>query len=258
MSTKHDRPDFRALLISLCGRGHDPRRIFDAFCRFAACALACETREAEYLEEAKRWSKPELELFSNAFAVLVVEMETRPFEDLLGPFYMEFALSKSGASRGGEFHTPQAICQLMAQMTAAPDSFPADGPITVCEPCCGSGAMILALAQSVTPEIRRRLRVTAIDINATACHMTFINTTLWGVPCRVIHGNALWLDRECWGAWTNIHHICPWLPLALRLTTPEAKTQGLPPAPVEIAAVTRAVTQSGQLDFFGSIVEEVA
>ena len=33
--------------------GTDTRRIFDVFVRFAACAVAAQLREAEYLEEAQ-------------------------------------------------------------------------------------------------------------------------------------------------------------------------------------------------------------
>jgi methylase of polypeptide subunit release factors len=81
---------------------------------------------------------------------------------------------------------------MMAQMLVGDMStLPAEGPITLCEPACGAGAMILSFAQACSPEARQRLRVTAIDINRTACDMTFINTTLWGIPTRVIHGNTL-------------------------------------------------------------------
>jgi hypothetical protein len=139
-------------------------------------------------------------------------MEGRPFEDVLGGYYMEFALSHKGQQWNGEFHTPKAICDLMAQITLGDvKSLPKDRPITVCEPACGAGAMILSLGQACPPEARRRLRVTAIDISRTACDMTFVNTTLWGIPTRVIHGNSLSL--ECWAAWSNIHWIMPWLSL---------------------------------------------
>jgi methylase of polypeptide subunit release factors len=70
----------------------------------------------------------------------------------------------------------------MARMTLGDvASLPAEGPITVCEPACGAGAMILSFAEACPPDVRRRLRVTAIDISRTACDMAFINTTLWGV-----------------------------------------------------------------------------
>ena len=236
MSTRKPQPsDFRKILESLSHR-NDTRRVFDAFTRFAACALAAETRETEYLEEVKRWEKEDMEVFGQALGALVAEMETRPFEDILGAHYMEFALSHKGQQWNGEFHTPKAICDLMARLTLGDmESIPADGPITVCEPACGAGAMILSLRQACSPEVRRRLRVTAIDINRTACDMAFINTTLWGIPTRIIHGNSL--STEYWAAWSNIHYLMPWLPLAMRIPTTEANEQGQPPKPAEVERI---------------------
>jgi len=56
--TKSDPTDFRKFLGSI-SRQNDLRRTFDAFVRLAACTLAAQTRESEYLEEAKRWEKPD-------------------------------------------------------------------------------------------------------------------------------------------------------------------------------------------------------
>ena len=84
MSTRKSQPsDFRKILESI-SRKHDSRKVFDAFVRFAACALAAQTREPKYLEEAKRWERQNLDLFGNALGALVLEMEGRPFEDVLG------------------------------------------------------------------------------------------------------------------------------------------------------------------------------
>jgi hypothetical protein len=55
------------------------------------------------------------------------------------------------------------------------------------------------------------------------------------IPTRVIHGNSLSL--ECWAAWSNIHYIAPWLPLALRPQAPEAAEQGQPPKPAEVECI---------------------
>jgi type I restriction-modification system DNA methylase subunit len=231
--------DFRKILERLSHR-HDTRRIFDAFVRFAACALAAQTREAEYLEEAKHWDKADLETFAEALGALVTEMETKPFEDVIGGYYMEFALSSKGQQWNGEYHTPKPICDLMAQITMG-DTFPAEGPIILCEPACGAGAMILSVGQACSPEARRRLRVTAIDINRTACNMAFINTTLWGIPTRIIHGNTL--SDQYWAAWSNIHHLAPWLPLALRAQIPEATEQGQPPKPAELERIWVSLAQ---------------
>ena len=126
-------------------------------------------------------------------------------------------------------------------MVIDPESLPAEGPITVCEPACGAGAMILAIAEVCPPEARRRLRVTAIDINRTACDMAFINTSLWGVPTRVLHGDSL--ANKYWAAWSNIHYIAPWLPLAMRPQAPEAAEQGQPPKPAEVERIQVALGQ---------------
>ena len=246
MSARKPPPvgDFRKLLERLSHR-HDTRRIFDAFVCFAACAVATQTREAEYLEEAKRWDNAELEIFAEAFGTLVNEMESQPFTDLIGGYYMEFALSTKGQQWNGEFHTSKPISDLMAQMTLGDiESLPAEQLINVCEPACGAGAMILSVGQMCPPAVRRRLRVTAIDINRTACDMAFLNTTLWGIPTRVIHGNTL--SGEYWAAWSNIHYIAPWLPYALRKETPEAMAQGQPPTPME---VERIQVTLGQQEF---------
>lgn len=233
--------DFRKILERISHR-HDTRRVFDAFTRFAACALAAQTREAEYLEEVKLWEKADMDLFAEALGALVLEMESKPFEDVLGGHYMEFALSTKGQQWHGEFHTPKHICDLMAQMVIGDtEALPAEGIITVCEPACGAGAMILSLGEACSPEVRRRLRVTAIDISRTACDMAFINTTLWGIPTRVIHGNSL--SNEYWSAWSNIHYIAPWLPLALRSQTTEATEQGQPPKPAEVERIKVSLGQ---------------
>ena len=172
----------------------------------AACALAHGTREAEYLDEAKRWDRNELETFSHALAALVMEMESRPFTDLLGGHYMDLALSHKGQQWGGEFHTPQPVCELMARIIAGDVAPPeGDGPITLCEPTCGAGAMILAYAHALPPEARPRLRVTAIDLSRVACNMCFINTTLWGIPTEVIHGDTL--RMTFFATWRNVHWI---------------------------------------------------
>jgi hypothetical protein len=71
--------------------------------------------------------------------------------------------------------------------------------------------------------------------------MAFVNTTLWGIPTRVFHGNTL--SQEYWAAWSNIHYIAPWLPLAMRSQAPEAMEQGQPPKPVEVERIKTSLTQ---------------
>jgi hypothetical protein len=238
---------FESILGTLA-HTHDLHKVFPAFLKLTACTLACQTREEEYLDEAKYWKKENLKTFAQAMAALILQMEKAPFTDLLGTYYMNLVISKGAQQHNGEFHTPQEICRLIGGMLTDSDALPESGPITICEPACGSGAMILALAEQYGPANIRRLRVTAIDINRMACDMCFINTTLWGIPTHVIHGDSLCLKFKA--SWKNIHWIAPFLlpgihapedAVAAAAAMPSG--QGAPPSPEETAAIRTALGQ---------------
>ena len=179
------------------------REFFRAFCLLAACALSTGKREEEYLAEARRWSRPELDEFARLLGVFVQEAEATPLTDLLGPTYM--ARGGRWQQLGGEFYTPQSVADCMAQMTVSKEDVARHAaerrPCHIMEPACGSGGMVLAVAK-VFAERRLWMRVTAIDISRTAVDMTFIQTTLHGIPARVVHGNSL--SGECWGVFRNL------------------------------------------------------
>ena len=171
--------------------------VFSAFVKMSACALSCGLREEEYMDEAKKWTKAELQTFSEALGSLTLEMEALPFTDLLGNLYME-TLGK-GQSRGGEFHTPQSICEMIGAICG--DELPKEGPIRVGEPACGAGAMILGFAARIPKADIPRLRVDAWDISKVSCDMCYINTTLWNIPTIVTHADTL--AMKGWGRWCN-------------------------------------------------------
>lgn len=186
-----------AKILNQIGHNRMQSEVFASFARMAACCLAAGLREEDYLEEAKRWKREELSLFSQALGALINEMEEHPFRDRLGSIYME--MLGGNAARGGEFHTPAEVCELMANLIR--DPLPPEGPIRLAEPACGSGAQILAFAKSIPAKDLSRLRVQAVDISRVACDLCLINTTLWNIPTVVIHGNTLSLEQ--WGAWAN-------------------------------------------------------
>jgi methylase of polypeptide subunit release factors len=195
---------FQKLLERISNKtGHGGGEVFSSFLTLAACALSQGQREEMYLNEAKRWKREHLDLFSHALGQLILEMEAQPYTDLLGETYMELRGSKQ---LGGEFYTPQPICRLMAKMLL-PDN-PDDQPFTVHETACGSGRMILAVAQTYAEDFNlppTLLRVQAWDLSRSAVLMTHINTTLWGIPCTTIHGDTLGL--EVFDSFQNIHTL---------------------------------------------------
>lgn len=92
----------------------------------------------------------------------------------------------------------------MAMITVDAKSVIATGkPITVSDPACGAGGMILALAEQFAPNHVDLLRVTIQDLNPVATDMGYINMTLWGIPSAIICGDTLrgTIDKS----WKNIH-----------------------------------------------------
>jgi len=158
------------------------------------------------LEVAKRYDRETLFRFRDAMHSVLAEMEKKPFEDVLGVYYTEINSSATAKSRG-EYYTPPGLSRIMAHMLFSPgadidlDQRIEEGkPITVQEPSCGSGGMVLAMAEIFAPKKAvDLLRVTMIDISPLACDMAYINTTLWGIPAQILQGNSLaWKFENCW------------------------------------------------------------
>jgi len=201
---------YRTIIEQIARTRSSALTVFADFCRISACALAAQTREEEYFEAIKPYSKDELELLTEAFALMIQEAEANPFADILGTYYTETASHSSKQARG-EFYTPPAICELMAKMTMDTDEVISYGkPITVNEPTCGAGGMVLALAKQFSPLVQDGdkshvdlLRVTCQDLNPVAVDMCYINTTIWGIPAHMICGDTLRMTVS--KSWKNIH-----------------------------------------------------
>lgn len=195
--------DYRTTITSIARTKSSQLQVFADFCKIAACALALCSREDEYHEIATRYTSDEMHELSVAFANLVNEMEEKPFTDILGDYYLEVASHSSKQARG-EFFTPPCISKMIARMLFDIDAVKAKGiPITVNEPACGSGGMVLAVAELFAPDSVDLLRVTCQDINPLATDMCFINTTLWGIPAQVILGDTIRMTET--NRWKNPH-----------------------------------------------------
>ena len=87
----------------------------------------------------------------------------------------------------GFYPTPHHICEFMAQMTC--DDKRDMRAETVCDPCVGTGRMLLHTSN-------HSLRLYGLDIDATLCKATLVNGYLW-MPWLV--RPIPWLDRELAG-----------------------------------------------------------
>jgi len=193
-----------------------------------------DTREARYLQIVKNYDAAELQQFANMLGSLVMQLEEK-VSDVLGRAFHDLELHNKYT---GQFFSPYPICQMMAAMTAnSRDELQAiinaRGFITAQEPCCGSGAMAIALAQHLKAEginYQNHLHVTAIDIDLKCVHMAYMQLSFLHVPAVVIHGNSLSLEEHShW--YTPAHIMGGWnyrLSHPRQINAPEAATA--PPA----------------------------
>jgi hypothetical protein len=229
------KPKFLKHLEMIASRGHNLHSVFCAWVELTACVMAgpdmnlrftahaiqqgltgwsrmarVANREDEYIAQAKRWKEKDLEQFGHALGAFLLESADDPYTDLLGPTHQD-TLGTRGQQHGGEFHTPQVLCEAIARMAFSDleTRLRPDQPVTVLEPAGGAGAMLLAIMPvlinlNLPPTI---LQVTSWDISKTASDMCFINMTVAGIPAHIVHGDTLRMKQ--FNSWVN-----PWWPVA--------------------------------------------
>lgn len=130
-----------------------------------------------------------IDLLARLFGSVVAAMETTREEmrDILGDLF------QGGITYGeaGHFLTPEPIARMMARLTVADISAEAARDVKrVCDPTCGSGRMLLGVA-----ELHRHWEFHGQDIDLRCVRMTAINLALRNLTGYVIHGNGL--VNEC-------------------------------------------------------------
>lgn len=153
-----------------------------------------EAREQMYLDRAKKYSKQDLEALASMLGAVATGMEDNPNQDFLGEMYMGLDLGNDAA---GQFFTPYHICHLMAKMSAGEslkEQVEENGWISVNDPCCGGGALLLAFANACREEkinFQTSVIFVAQDIDQTVAMMCYIQLSLMGCAGYVKVGNSL-------------------------------------------------------------------
>lgn len=201
-----------------------------------------ESLESEYMDIVKRYSQDEAIEISRLLGRLVLLLEVAPC-DILGQLYMELDLGNTNA---GQFFTPPEVSELMARISYGEVLKNLNKPfVTVCEPACGAGGMVLAfvkvmLSHGLNPA--KRVWVQAQDIDRTAALMCYIQLSLWNIPARIVVGNTLSLEeREVF--YTPAHYLYLW---EYRLCRQEEETIDVSPLlamqEADVVEVSSAVT----------------
>lgn len=145
-----------------------------------------EKREETYMQIINKYNKQEQELFPQLCGIVVMAMESDADRDFLGELYMAMELSNHWK---GQFFTPYNVCKMMARMnnsnTAA--EIEEKGYISVADPACGAGAMLIAYANAVHENLKdsnynwqHRILFAAQDIDAVVGKMCYIQLSLLG------------------------------------------------------------------------------
>jgi len=205
------------MLEGLC-HCHSPWTVFSDFVELYAISISnpvdkrqFDVREERYLATIKRYTPDEQQKFPQMFAELVLALE-REATDILGVIFHELNLHNHYK---GQFFTPQHMCDFMAAMTIdrIDDEVAERGYISLSEPACGSGVMILGAIRTMAKKglnYQRQLFVEACDIDLKCVHMTYVQLALCGVPAVVLHGNTL--TQEVWSHWhTPMYVLDGWV-----------------------------------------------
>ena len=160
---------------------------------------AFERNEAEYMRIVKQCRQPQDTMIdlSRMLGAMTLALQAEPV-DFIGPVFSEVA-ADSGM---GQCFSPFELCRLMAQFTFQPrDEVLRDGKryITVQEPACGVGAMILASnleLRELGYDVAREVHWIAVDVDARALHGAYLQAALTDCSGVFVHGNTLTLQQH--------------------------------------------------------------
>ena len=192
-------------------RSRSPHRTFSDWLEIAALSLhqlpyhvgdlekdaAFEQLEQCYMERIQPYSRDELNVFAELLRLTTIAHHSG-YGDFLGEIAGEAELLNA---KGGQFFTPYHLCRAMAKMSLGDvkAQVEAKGFLTVCEPACGAGALVIAsaeemAAQGVDP--RAYVQFDCTDISRDAFNMTYIQLSVQNLQAVVHHGNTL--SQEYW------------------------------------------------------------
>ena len=188
--------EFNSLLQNL-DRSKSVATVFDDFLSLATLSLAqpfyrSDQFERQYLEIVGRYTKEQANEFSQMLALIVLALDEK-HQDFLGQV---FSANNFGNVRKGQFFTPYHVSKLMAQINFADieNKLAENNFVTLAEPCCGSGGIIIAFAKTLKEQgynYQHQLFVEAIDIDETCFKMAYIQLSILGIPARVMLGDTL-------------------------------------------------------------------
>jgi N-6 DNA Methylase len=176
----------------------------------------------------KKYGHEGIEKFGKMSAIIHSALSDSGGEEFLGTLYEELEIMGSrGKQATGEFFTPYALARMMARMNlnaeAVKEKIDKEGFITVYEPACGAGVMIVAVAERLNElgfNPREHMVFVATDISRVNFNMTYTQLSMLGLKGIVRHGNSI--SNEMWEVRPTTNLLVE-LKVQSRQLSPEAK-----------------------------------
>jgi type I restriction-modification system DNA methylase subunit len=213
-------------VIQKLGQRYSTNQVFEDFVQFASIELSQTARmtvglpkhekdEQSYLDIVKRYKPEELkDDFVQLMASTIFGLEEMK-DDFLGDI---FSILKIGNAAMGQFFTPYHICRFISEAVIGEDgikqSIEQRGYVTVNEPSCGSGGMVIAYADSFRKagyDTATQMFAIAQDLSSTCAAMCHIQLSLLGIPAIVLNMDSLAQSQEpYWFRYTPVYYWMGW------------------------------------------------
>lgn len=181
----------------------------------------CRKIEDEYMAAIGRVKHPKN--MAHAMGVLVEALEEKPY-DFLGVVMGEWGINDK--KWAGQCFTPTDLCRMIAKLTFGEEISPdPDNRLSILEPACGGGAMVIAAADHLKSRgfYPWNYWFHMVDVDPRCAKMAYVQCTLLGIPAWVITGNSISLEVRC-----------SWPTLAMALHPLRSSALPAEPAPVHV------------------------
>lgn len=150
-----------------------------------------QRREEQYERSIKNLGG--VEIPAQMLGIITMALEQNPDQDFLGKLYMNLNL---GNHWKGQFFTPYNICQLMSDMTMGDcqKAIEKDGWISICDPCIGGGAMMIAAVHTLRRQhvfYHNNVLFVGQDIDRVVGMMAYIQLSFLGCPGYIVIANTM-------------------------------------------------------------------
>lgn len=169
------------LLTKIAARGFEHRQVFDMYLDWML-NFSCKSEKGA--ADRKRhgrlvtWANESFfEEFKAPFAICFIATRQGQL-DILGDY---FETCGFGDKTRGQVLTPEPLCDLLVEQVYGSGSIADSDSARVCDPCCGSGRMLLAAAKK-----QPRALFVGIEIDSTLARIAAINLAFHGLRGLVI------------------------------------------------------------------------